>query len=268
MKAVHLPAQQAFLRYLELPGADPPLLWLHGWQCTSSGELLEAAAQPSLSGRRSLLIDLLGHGYSDRPEGFGYTAEAHAGTVVALIDALGLTACGIVAHSMGGTIAIHVAAARPDVVSLLVLAEGGPDVADPEPGYSGRLAGQSEAEYVATGYPKLLSGLTETAADDPAGVSAVHLGITRVVDPRAIHREARSMDSVDQSRLAALLVGLAMPRWYLRGELSERDPDHERFLEESGVGLAVIPAAGHLMGLQNPSGLAGAVAGVVAQSWG
>ena len=267
MKAVHLPAHQAFLRYLEIPGADPPLLWLHGWQCTSSGELLGAAVHPSLSGRRSLLIDLLGHGYSDRPEEFAYTPEAHAATITILIDALGLTQCGMVAHSMGATIAIHVAAARPEVVSLLVLAEGGPDIADREPGSLGRLAGQSEAEYVSTGYQALLSGLAETAAADPGGVSAVHLGITRVVDPRAIHREARSMDAVDQRELASLLVGLKMPRWYLQGALSEREPDFERFLTESAIGFAIVPDAAHPMGLQNPSGLAATVAEVVAKSW-
>jgi pimeloyl-ACP methyl ester carboxylesterase len=267
MKAVHLPAHQAFLRYLEIPGADPPLLWLHGWQCTSSGELVGAAVQPSLSGRRSLLIDLLGHGYSDRPEEFTYTAEAHADTIVTLIDCLGLTQCGIVAHSMGATIAIHVAAARPETVSLLILAEGGPDLADREPGSLGRLAGQSEAEYVSTGYPALLTGLAETAVADPAGVSAVHLGITRVVDPRAIHREARSMDGADQGKLASLLVGLKMPRWYLQGQLSEREPDFEQLLSESAIGFSIVPAAGHPMGLQNPSGLAAAVAGVVAQAW-
>jgi pimeloyl-ACP methyl ester carboxylesterase len=191
MKAVHLPAHEAFLRYLEIPGGDPPLLWLHGWQCTSSGELLETAVQPSLSGRRSLLIDFLGHGYSDRPEKFGYTVEDHADTIVALLDALGLTECGIVGHSMGGTVAIQVAAARPDVVSLLVPAEGGPDIADPEPDDSAHQASQSEADYVATGYPELLGGLAEAGLADPAGIGAIHLGITRVVDPRAIHREAR-----------------------------------------------------------------------------
>ena len=160
MKAVHLPAYEAFLRYLEIPGRDPPLLWLHGWQCTSSGELLEAAVQPSLSGRRSLLIDFLGHGYSDRPEKFGYTLEDHADTIVTLLDALGLMK-------------------RP---------------------------------------------------------------------------------------LAAVLVGLAMPRWYLHGELSEPEPDYERFLAESGIGFRIVPAAGHPMGLQNPAGLAATVAGIVAES--
>jgi len=101
---------------------------------------------------------------------------------------------------------------------------------------------------------------------DPAGISAVHLGITRVVDPRAIHREAGSMDSTAGRPLAAVLVGLAMPRWYLHGELSEPEPDYERFLAESGIGFRIVPAAGHPMGLQNPAGLAATVAGIVAES--
>ena len=92
MRAVHLPAEQAFLRYVEIPGDDPPLLWLHGWQCSSTAELMPAAVQPALRGRRSLMIDFLGHGYSDRPADFGYTVEDHARTIVALIDALGFSA--------------------------------------------------------------------------------------------------------------------------------------------------------------------------------
>lgn len=40
MKPVYLPDNRAFLRYIEIPGDDPALLWLHGWQCSSTGELL------------------------------------------------------------------------------------------------------------------------------------------------------------------------------------------------------------------------------------
>jgi len=266
VKAIYLPAHEAFVRYLEIPGGDPPLLWLHGWQCTSSGELLEAAVQPALAGRRCVLVDFLGHGYSDRPEKFGYTLQDHADTIVTVIDALALPECGIVGHSMGGTVAVLVASARADVVSLLVLAEGGPDPADPAPDAPGHLANPSEADYLATGYPQLLAGLAEKGLADPAGISAAHVGITRVVDPRAIYREASSMDSTDGRALAAVLVGLAMPRWYLRGELSEPEPEYERFLGESGIGLRIVPATGHAMGLQNPTGLAATVADVVAQS--
>jgi pimeloyl-ACP methyl ester carboxylesterase len=99
VKAVFLPEERASIRYLEIPGADPPLLWLHGWQCSSTGELLPAAVQPPLRGRRSLLIDFLGHGYSDKPNDFAYSMEAHARTVVACIDALGIDECGLVGQA-------------------------------------------------------------------------------------------------------------------------------------------------------------------------
>ena len=162
MKAIHLPADRAFLRYIEVPGDDPPLLWLHGWQCSSTGELMPAAVQPPLRGRRSLLIDFLGHGYSDKPRDFPYTLEAHARTIVALIDVLGLTECGIVGHSMGGDIGIQVAAARPEVVSLLILAESGIDA-------SGEGAAFPEDEF-----GKLIEEQEAEAEAEPGGLRAVH----------------------------------------------------------------------------------------------
>ena len=102
MQAVFLPADRAFIRYIEIPGDDPPLLWVHGWQCSSTGELLPASVQEPLRGRRSLLIDLLGHGYSDRPPDFDYSIEEHARTITAVIDTIGIATCGLVGHSMGG----------------------------------------------------------------------------------------------------------------------------------------------------------------------
>src|SRR6185437_11222412 len=104
MKAVFLPSDRAFIRYLEIPGDDPPLVWVHGWQCSSTGELLPAAVQPPLKDRRSLLVDLLGHGYSDKPVDFSYTLADHARTIVDLLDRLGFDECGLVGHSMGAEI--------------------------------------------------------------------------------------------------------------------------------------------------------------------
>jgi pimeloyl-ACP methyl ester carboxylesterase len=101
MKPVYLPDNRAFVRYIEIPGDDPALLWLHGWQCSSTGELLPAAVQAPLRGRRSLLIDFLGHGYSDKPPDFAYGLEDHARTIVTLIDALGLSECGLASIVQG-----------------------------------------------------------------------------------------------------------------------------------------------------------------------
>ena len=262
MKAVHLPGYEAFVRYIEVPGDDPPLLWLHGWQCSSTGELMPAAVQTPLRGQRSLLVDLLGHGYSDTPADFGYRIEDHARTIVAVIDFLGLRECGLVGHSMGGAVGVHVTAARPEIVSLLIMAEGAID-ADGE----AMLDGQAEEAFAADGFRELLESQAREADAQPAGLRAAHLGITRLVDPRALHRESVSLECGTDPSVRSVLGELQMPLWYLHGELSDPEPDLQRDLAALGVGWKVVPGTGHAMGLQNPAGLAQAVAEVLAASW-
>lgn len=262
MKPVYLSGERAFIRYVEVPGADPPLLWLHGWQCSSTGELMPAAVQAHLRGRRSLLIDFLGHGYSDRPSTFAYTREAHARTIVALIDALGLSECGLVGHSMGGAVAAHVAAARPAIVSLLIMAEGAIDAGGDEP-----FGGMTEEQFVSHGFRELLEAHSKEAEAQPDGLRAAHLGITRLVDPLAIHREGVSLQRGTDPSVRSLLRTLQMPRWYLQGGLSDPAPDLQHDLAAMGVGWKVVPHTGHAMGIQNPEGLAQAVSEAVAASW-
>lgn len=262
VKTVYLPSERAFIRYIDIPGDDPPLLWLHGWQCSSTGELLPAAVRVPLRGRRSLLIDFLGHGYSDRPLDFGYRREDHARTIVALIDALGLSDCGLVGHSMGGAVGVHVAAARAQAVSLLIMAEASIDAGGEVP-----LGGQSEDEFVERGFSELLEAQARKAEAQPGGLPAAHLGITRLVEPRALHREAVSLEAGTNPPVRSLLRELQIPRWYLQGELSDPEPDLERDLAAIGVRWKVVPMTGHPMGLQNPEGFAQAVADVVATSW-
>jgi hypothetical protein len=58
-----------------------------------------------------------------------------------------------------------------------------------------------------------------------------------------------------------------MPRWYLQGELSDPEPDLQHNLAAIGVGWKIVPKTAHAMGIQNPVGLAQAVAEAVAGSW-
>jgi len=262
MQATFLPGDRAFLRYLEIPGDDPPLIWLHGWQCSSTGELLPVAVQPALRGRRSLLVDFLGHGYSDKPLDFAYSLEAHAGTIVALIDELGVMNCGLVGHSMGGGIAILVAAARPDVVSLLLLAEANIDADDAD------FSDQSEAEFVEHGFADLLAAQTAEAEAAPGSLRARHTGITRLIEPRALYREDASMARGTVPSGRELLERLAIPRWFLIGALSDDDDGLESELAAFDVGWRVVPDTGHPMGLQNPAGFAEVVAEVAGAAWG
>ena len=263
MRATYLPDDRAFLRYIDIPGEDPPLLWLHGWKCSSTGELLPAAVQAPLRGRRSLLIDFLGHGYSDRPPDFPYSLEDHARTIVRLIDTLGVGECGIVGHSMGGAVGVHVAMARADVVSLLVLAEAPIDAHGEE-----MFEGASEADFVATGFAEMLEGQVRQAETEPLGLPAAHLGITRLVDPRAIYREDVSMRDGTDPPVRSLLQQLQMSRWYLQGALSDPEPELQHEITEMGVGWKVVPDTGHAMGLQNPDGLARTVGETLASLTG
>jgi pimeloyl-ACP methyl ester carboxylesterase len=208
------------------------------------------------------LVDFLGHGYSDKPLDFGYRLEDHARTIIALIDTLGLRDCGLVGHSMGGGVAIYVATARASIVSLLIMAEGHIDA-----GGEALLDGQTEDQFVERGFRELLEAQSIEAEAQPGGLRAAHLGITRLIEPRAIHREAVSMEDETSPSIHSLLRDLTMPRWYLQGEASDPEPDLQRDLEAMGVGWRVVPETGHPMGLQNPEGFAQAVAEALQASW-
>ena len=105
------------IAYVEIAGREPALLLVHGFTDTSRSFSLLA---PHLAGRRLVIPDLPGHGASPAgmhevtPAGF---AEALAG----LIDGLKLDRPVIVGHSLGGMIAIELAARRPELVGGLVL---------------------------------------------------------------------------------------------------------------------------------------------------
>ncbi|MGZ4458698.1 MAG: alpha/beta fold hydrolase [Nocardioidaceae bacterium] len=249
----------AFLRFLDVPGEeDPPVVWIHGWQCSSTGELLPVAVQPPLRGRRSLLVDLLGHGYSDKPHDFSYTLVDHARTVVELLDGLALKECVLVGHSMGGEIAIRVAAAVPDVVTTVVMAEGTVDPHGEEV-----FDGQTEAEFVNRGFAELVASQRSSAEEDRAGVPAAHLGLTQVLEPRAVYRSDVSMRDGHEPSARSLLAGLSAALWYLEGELSEPDPEFEKGMRELGVTYLRVPGTGHAMGLQNPRGFADTIAAIL-----
>ena len=90
MRSVPVPGSGAVIRYHDLPGDVPAVVLLHGLGAAGSSDLVGAACHPPLDRRRRLVVDLLGFGFSDRPQDWAYRLEDHADAVAAVMDAAGV----------------------------------------------------------------------------------------------------------------------------------------------------------------------------------
>lgn len=70
---------------------------------------------------RCIAVDYPGFGLSDRPEGYGYTAEEHASAIGELVDGLDLQDFIVMGQDWGGPIGLRVATRRAERVSGVIL---------------------------------------------------------------------------------------------------------------------------------------------------
>lgn len=103
-------------------GEGPVVLLLHG-----SGPGVSAWANwrltiPALAQRFTVIApDIVGFGFTERPEGFHYSMDAWRTHLLAFADALGLDRFSLVGNSFGGGLAISMAVHQPERVDRLVL---------------------------------------------------------------------------------------------------------------------------------------------------
>ncbi|MFD8804147.1 alpha/beta fold hydrolase [Streptomyces sp. NPDC059597] len=230
------------MRWVELPGRDAPRVYVHGLGASSPAYFTETAVHPLLAGHRSLLIDLLGHGISDRPADFDYSLESHADALAAALTSAGVSGAELIAHSMGGSVATVLAARHPGLVSRLVLIDANLDPITPVPGAPGSsgITAFSEREFLDGGWEK---------ARDTAGP---HWWATmRLADPTALHRSAVQLTRGTTPTMRELLLRLPIPRTFLFPEADGPFPGTEG-LEEAGVRVVAVPDCGHNIMLDNP----------------
>lgn len=110
----------SMISYSVLDGAAPTVVILHGL-AGSSREFIPTAR--ALDGRRVILVDQRGHGFSTRTP-TDVSREAFVDDVVHVIEEEAPAPVDLVGQSMGAHTAMLVAAARPDLVRRLVLLEG------------------------------------------------------------------------------------------------------------------------------------------------
>jgi lipase len=113
------------------PGRGDPVVGLHG--VTASYMNFVGVAE-MLQGRVPLLaFDLRGRGETDKPDNGPFGMAQHAADVSAAMGAFDLGPSVVVGHSMGAFVAVALAAEHPELVSGLVLVDGGLPL-EPPPG--------------------------------------------------------------------------------------------------------------------------------------
>jgi pimeloyl-ACP methyl ester carboxylesterase len=100
-------------------GTGPPVLMLHGLGATKA-EFLPTVAALARS-YRTIAVDLLGFGDSDKPLGASYGPDFQARGIAHLMDALELERAHFIGHSMGGRVALEVGFRHPARTRGLVL---------------------------------------------------------------------------------------------------------------------------------------------------
>lgn len=99
-------------------GSGDPLVFIHG--LGSAATIWHSLTAPLAKDFDTISVDLPGHGQSDLPEGIDVTPEALADYVIETLDHLQIKTFHLAGNSLGGWVALELAAKYPTRVRSLV----------------------------------------------------------------------------------------------------------------------------------------------------
>lgn len=251
MRSLPLKQWNTVIRWCEIPGDGVPIVCLPGLSFGAVPNFLSLMTQSQFQGRRILMVDYVGSGFSGHSESFGFSLGEHATSVAAVLDTACMEPVHLLGYSMGGTVAVALALSRPDLVSRLVVCEGNLQPGGGEA--SRRIAASERDAFLATHYPDRMNNLAKAATAGDA--LADFLWAARSgADPRGVHGNARALvDLADD--FEERFLALPLQRHYVYGEQGFPgntgkvmpdlpDPD---LLSANGVQIHVVPGVGHAM---------------------
>lgn len=242
------------IRYHDLPGEDTTIIFIHGLGCSGSFDYPEVAAQKELSNHRRILVDLLGSGFSDKPEDFTYTVKDHANYLYDLLQELNINKIIIFGHSLGGPIAIELANLCEDMVENLIISEGNLDKS--EDGAVSFMIGKIDEKNFKD---KIFYDIVNKNSKDNS-LWAANLS---VCSPIAISRISKVAIKGGEPSWRQILYDLKCSKTFIIGERTLVDfPEvtkEKQELSSKGINIETIEKAGHSMAWENPKGLAEAI---------
>jgi pimeloyl-ACP methyl ester carboxylesterase len=269
---LRVPVGPGFVHVERYGQGGEPIVLLHGFPTSS---FLWRAVAPALTeaGLVAYAMDLLGYGESDRPFDGDFSVSAQSHYLDRALTALRIPAAAVAGVDIGGGVALHLAATRPERVTRLVLINS--VGFDAWPGDDVRMVQTGTARFAlriargVLGAAPLLTPLLERSVADPSRMPARL--VARYLAPfvgadGVLHllTLARALDPDDLSELD--LSAVRAPTLVVRGE-----EDH--WLDDSladrlraalpGEQLARLPGVARLVPEEAPDQLAALIAGFV-----
>ena len=253
-----VPLDGGFALNVERAGSGPPLALLHGFTGSARawGPLAEALAERFTV----FAVDVVGHGDSDKPrDPARYVMERAARDAAEAVAGLGAPRASWLGYSMGGRLALFMAARAADAVERLTLIGASPGIAgagerEARRAADGALADRIERE----GVPAFVDGwealpLFTSQARLPAETRRAIRRGRLANDAAGLANSLRGMGAGAQPPLHGELGGVRAPALLLAGA------EDARFAAiAEGMAAAMpraraerVPGAGHAAHLEN-----------------
>ncbi len=247
--------------HVQISGEGRPLVCLHGFSESISTWRSLQAEQYQL-----ILIDLIGHGESDKPCSVKYyRVKVMLKHLNRLIAQSGLQKYSLLGYSMGGRLALAYALTYPREVDKLILESASYG----ECGWINRLQRRrSDAELARSIRRNGIAWFNEYWSDQPIFASqkklpapiADEISTSRLAN--AAHALANTLLGSGQGRFPCLknqIAGLLMPVLYISGEYDEKykQTGHEFEKLNPNIRHEIIKSVGHNTHLENYSAFNG-----------
>ncbi len=242
------------------------MLLLHGFTgCVENWRSLVARLQPTYD---VIAVDLLGHGRTEAPvDPNRYQMASAARDIVQLLDSLEIAAADLLGYSMGGRLALYLAAIFPERWHALILESASPGLTD----FKARQARQEQDEILADaieteGVPafvqrweKLALFASQKQLSDEA---RSELRAQRIHNsPLGLANSLRGMGTGRQPEMWSGMPNVRCPTLLLAGELDPKFVGLARKMAESlrNCETLIIPESGHTIHLEQPEAYTTAV---------
>jgi 3-oxoadipate enol-lactonase len=257
----HLSVNGARLYYEDRGSGAQTVIFAHGllW----SGQMFAQQVGVLQQRYRCVTFDWRGQGQSEATRA-GYDMESLYADTLALIDALGITACHFIGLSMGGFIGMRLAARRPDIVRSLILLGTS---ADPEPAANipkyrmlNLVARWLGFRLVAAQVMRIMFG--QKFLHDPTRAQLREEWRRRLLANHRIGITQATAGVISRRGIADLLQAISAPTLILVGDQDVATPPAVAQRIHAGIPqsqLTIIPGAGHTSTVEEPAAVNAAI---------